>query len=191
MLHEFGARVSPRSMPRGSPGNDAMPPSVHSRSNAGCRSPAAAGGAPIAGASIPAPLPTSGADARYTSTAIVLHWLIAALVIAQFGWGWWMQEIPKLSGGTARRRIQPPQVGRHDDPRADGDPDRVATRVIARRRCRPCLHGSDGCARHPRRVVRGCWSSTRSPDTSAPNSAATRSSFSGLRCRAGPGRTSR
>ena len=32
---------------------------------------------------------------RYTRTAIGLHWLIAVAVIVQFGWGWWMQEIPK------------------------------------------------------------------------------------------------
>ena len=33
--------------------------------------------------------------ARYTRTAVVLHWLVAGLVIVQFAWGWWMQEIPK------------------------------------------------------------------------------------------------
>jgi cytochrome b561 len=32
---------------------------------------------------------------RYTRTAVVLHWAIAAMVIAQFAWGWWMQTIPK------------------------------------------------------------------------------------------------
>jgi len=36
---------------------------------------------------------------RYTRTAIVLHWLIAAIVIGQFAWGWWMQEIPKQPPG--------------------------------------------------------------------------------------------
>ena len=36
---------------------------------------------------------------RYTSTAIALHWLIAAAVIAQFAWGWWMQSIPKEPPG--------------------------------------------------------------------------------------------
>ena len=36
---------------------------------------------------------------RYTRTAIVLHWLIAALVTAQFAWGWWMQTIPKQPPG--------------------------------------------------------------------------------------------
>jgi cytochrome b561 len=36
---------------------------------------------------------------RYTRTAIVLHWLIAAIVIGQFVWGWWMQEIPKQPPG--------------------------------------------------------------------------------------------
>jgi cytochrome b561 len=36
---------------------------------------------------------------RYTRTAIALHWLVAVLVIAQFVWGWWMQEIPKQPPG--------------------------------------------------------------------------------------------
>ncbi|HET9576785.1 MAG TPA: cytochrome b [Usitatibacter sp.] len=36
---------------------------------------------------------------RYTTVAIVLHWLIAALVVAQFAFGWWMQEIPKSPPG--------------------------------------------------------------------------------------------
>jgi cytochrome b561 len=39
------------------------------------------------------------ATMRYTRTAIVLHWTIAILVIGQFAWGWWMQEIPKLPAG--------------------------------------------------------------------------------------------
>jgi len=36
---------------------------------------------------------------QYTRTAIVLHWLIAILVIGQFAWGWWMQDIPKQPVG--------------------------------------------------------------------------------------------
>jgi cytochrome b561 len=44
-------------------------------------------------------LPASEAPARYTRTAIALHWLIAAIVIAEFAWGWWMQEIPKQPPG--------------------------------------------------------------------------------------------
>jgi cytochrome b561 len=43
--------------------------------------------------------PLPGPDARYTRTAVVLHWLIAILVIVQFAWGWWMQEIPKQPVG--------------------------------------------------------------------------------------------
>src|SRR3979490_1910450 len=39
------------------------------------------------------------ASDRYTRTAIVLHWLIAILVIAQFAWGWWMLGIPKQPVG--------------------------------------------------------------------------------------------
>jgi cytochrome b561 len=41
----------------------------------------------------------SDADTRYTRTAIALHWLIALLVVVQFAWGWWMQEIPKQPVG--------------------------------------------------------------------------------------------
>jgi len=37
----------------------------------------------------------SDAAQRYSRTAIALHWTIAVLVIAQFAWGWWMQQIPK------------------------------------------------------------------------------------------------
>ena len=36
---------------------------------------------------------------RYTRTAVVLHWVIAALVVAQITWGWLMQEIPKSPPG--------------------------------------------------------------------------------------------
>ena len=36
---------------------------------------------------------------RYTWTAIALHWLIAIVVIVQFKWGWWMQDIPKQPPG--------------------------------------------------------------------------------------------
>ena len=39
------------------------------------------------------------ASDRYTRTAIALHWTIAALVIFQFAWGWWMQGIPKQPVG--------------------------------------------------------------------------------------------
>lgn len=41
----------------------------------------------------------SDPSARYTTTAIVLHWIIAAAVIGQIGLGWWMQEIPKMPVG--------------------------------------------------------------------------------------------
>ena len=37
--------------------------------------------------------------AKYTRTAIALHWLIALAVIVQFCWGWWMQGIPKQPPG--------------------------------------------------------------------------------------------
>jgi cytochrome b561 len=44
-------------------------------------------------------MPNSEDATRYTMTAIVLHWLIAAAVIILIGWGWWMQTIPKLPVG--------------------------------------------------------------------------------------------
>jgi cytochrome b561 len=37
---------------------------------------------------------------RYTRTAVVLHWAIAVLVVAQVTWGWLMQEIPKSPPGV-------------------------------------------------------------------------------------------
>lgn len=41
-------------------------------------------------------------SARYTGTAVALHWLIAALVFGQLALGWWMIEIPKdPPGGRA------------------------------------------------------------------------------------------
>jgi cytochrome b561 len=36
---------------------------------------------------------------RYTRTAVLLHWMIAALLFAEFAHGWWMQEIPKQPPG--------------------------------------------------------------------------------------------
>lgn len=41
----------------------------------------------------------TGSDERYTTVAIVLHWLIAAMVIFTFAWGWWMQTLPKAPPG--------------------------------------------------------------------------------------------
>jgi cytochrome b561 len=43
--------------------------------------------------------PASSGAARYTTTASVLHWLIAALVLGMIALGWWMQEIPKTPVG--------------------------------------------------------------------------------------------
>jgi cytochrome b561 len=36
---------------------------------------------------------------RYTAVAVTLHWLIAALVLAQLALGWWMIDIPKEPPG--------------------------------------------------------------------------------------------
>lgn len=44
-------------------------------------------------------MPPSERGARYTRTAVALHWLIAALVLFELAWGWWMQEIPKQPVG--------------------------------------------------------------------------------------------
>ena len=44
-------------------------------------------------------MPSADPGVRYTRTAMLLHWLIAILVIAQFAWGWWMQGIPKQPVG--------------------------------------------------------------------------------------------
>ena len=38
--------------------------------------------------------------ARYTKVAVTLHWLIAALVVAQLILGWWMSGIPKQPVGV-------------------------------------------------------------------------------------------
>jgi cytochrome b561 len=34
-------------------------------------------------------------DLRYDRTARLLHWLIAALLIGQFAFGWWLGEVPR------------------------------------------------------------------------------------------------
>lgn len=39
-------------------------------------------------------------ESRYTAVAIILHWVVAALVLGQFALGWWMQEIPKQPPGA-------------------------------------------------------------------------------------------
>jgi cytochrome b561 len=33
-------------------------------------------------------------EGRYSPVAIVFHWLMAALVVFQLGWGWWMGRLP-------------------------------------------------------------------------------------------------
>lgn len=37
---------------------------------------------------------------RYDRFSILLHWLMAALLLAQIALGWWMQDIPKDTTGT-------------------------------------------------------------------------------------------
>src|SRR5512139_1692329 len=43
--------------------------------------------------------PSEEGGVRYTRVAVALHWSIAALVMGQFAWGWWMQGIPKQPVG--------------------------------------------------------------------------------------------
>ena len=50
-------------------------------------------------AAAPAAAPRARAVARYSTTAIVLHWLIALLMLAQIFLGWWMQTVPKQPPG--------------------------------------------------------------------------------------------
>lgn len=47
-------------------------------------------------------LPASSAEARYTTTAITLHWLIAVLLVGQFAFGFLLEDIPR---GTPARGI--------------------------------------------------------------------------------------
>ena len=47
----------------------------------------------------PVSSPRPDLPARYTTTAVLLHWLIAALLFVEFAHGWWMQEIPKQPPG--------------------------------------------------------------------------------------------
>jgi cytochrome b561 len=42
---------------------------------------------------------TMPTESRYTRTAVLLHWLVAAIILLQFPLGWWMQEIPKQPPG--------------------------------------------------------------------------------------------
>src|SRR6266496_487235 len=39
---------------------------------------------------------------RYTGVAIALHWLLAALVLGQIAFGWYLQEVPR---GTPARTV--------------------------------------------------------------------------------------
>ena len=38
-------------------------------------------------------------EGRYTTLAVALHWLVAALVVGQVALGWWMQTVPKSPAG--------------------------------------------------------------------------------------------
>jgi cytochrome b561 len=43
---------------------------------------------------------TTATTWRYSSTAIVLHWLLAALIVFLLGLGWWMMTIEKEPGSA-------------------------------------------------------------------------------------------
>ena len=45
-------------------------------------------------------MPGGQSLSRYTNTAVVLHWLVAVAVTAQFAFGWLMQQIPKSPSGV-------------------------------------------------------------------------------------------
>jgi cytochrome b561 len=45
------------------------------------------------------PVPRFRSPSRYTSVAVALHWIVAALVLVQVAWGWLMQEVPKGPAG--------------------------------------------------------------------------------------------
>ena len=42
---------------------------------------------------------TPDAATRYTKTAVIVHWVMAAVVFGQFAFGWLMQQIPKSPPG--------------------------------------------------------------------------------------------
>lgn len=42
----------------------------------------------------------TSAVARYSRTAIALHWLLAAALLAELVLGWWMQDVPKSPPGV-------------------------------------------------------------------------------------------
>jgi nitrate reductase NapE component len=42
-----------------------------------------------------APVRSSESADRYTTTAVILHWMIAVMVIGMIAFGWWMQQVPK------------------------------------------------------------------------------------------------
>ena len=43
---------------------------------------------------------SSTTPGAYTRVAVLLHWIVAALVLAQASWGWWMQGIAKQPPGV-------------------------------------------------------------------------------------------
>ncbi len=44
----------------------------------------------------------AGTPAHYTRTAIALHWLLAALILGQIAFGWYLDDIPR---GTPARSV--------------------------------------------------------------------------------------
>jgi len=40
-------------------------------------------------------------EGRFSPVAIVFHWLMAALMVFQLGWGWWMGRLPTGGGKVA------------------------------------------------------------------------------------------
>jgi cytochrome b561 len=50
-----------------------------------------------------APVRSSESADRYTTTAVILHWLIAVMVIGMIAFGWWMQQVPNDAVSQAFR----------------------------------------------------------------------------------------
>lgn len=44
-------------------------------------------------------------EGRYSPVAIVFHWTMAALVLFQLGWGWWMGRLPVGAGKVAAHEL--------------------------------------------------------------------------------------
>src|SRR5436853_478106 len=112
---------------------------------------------------------------RYTRTAVILHWLIAALLLVEVAQGWLMQEIPKQPPGL-RRDQGPDEHCPLGDELDIGRVDRAAHSGRAQARAR-------GTARNGAHGISSCFT-TRARESGARAAAASAialRSFSNLR----------